>query len=318
MHVYRWDLDRTYLDTEIHSVRGLLKTALETAEQKRNIPGSAALLRALTRLDPDARVSILSGSPQQMRSVLEEKLALDGIRFDRLILKDNLGNLRRGRLRALRGQVGYKLPALLQARIGLGPAVRESLFGDDSEVDALVYSVYAEAVSGALSPVELARIMEAGGAYSDNIEAATRALRQIGRSDAVEDIFIHLDRGVPIRAFAELSPRVIPVFSWFQAAVVLWVRGRIAPAGVVEVAKRCHAARKTGSESAIAGWIQDLVRRGHVTVEQCQSLLTACHELAVTEGAVRRSLDALGSAPRPQPRARTSALDFLEALKRLG
>ncbi|TNE84438.1 MAG: hypothetical protein EP330_29945 [Deltaproteobacteria bacterium] len=317
MHVYRWDLDRTYLDTEIHSVRGLLRTALETAEEKRNIPGSAALLRALTRKDPDARVSILSGSPRQMRSVLEEKLALDGIRVDRLILKDNLGNIRRGRLRAVRGQVGYKLPALLKARIGLGPAVRESLFGDDSEVDALVYTVYAEAVAGRLSPAELARIMEAGGAYSDSVEEAVDALRHVGRADAVEDIFIHVDRGVPVRAFARLSPRVIPVFSWFQAAAVLWARGRLAPAGLAEVAKQCIDERHDVGEVAVAGWIQDVVRRGHLSLDQAHDLLTACHDLAPVHAPVRRALDALGDAPRTQPRPSANPLDFLEALKQL-
>ena len=79
MHIYRWDLDRTYLDTEIDSVRGLLRTALESAGEKKVIPGADALLRSLIRHDPDAMVCILSGSPRQMRGVLREKLALDGI-----------------------------------------------------------------------------------------------------------------------------------------------------------------------------------------------------------------------------------------------
>ena len=55
MHIYRWDLDRTYLDTEIDSVRGLLRTALESAGEKKVIPGADALLRSLIRHDPDAR-----------------------------------------------------------------------------------------------------------------------------------------------------------------------------------------------------------------------------------------------------------------------
>ena len=139
MHIYRWDLDRTYLDTEIDSVRGLLRTALESAGEKKVIPGADALLRSLIRHDPDAMVCILSGSPRQMRGVLREKLALDGIRVDKLTLKDNLGNIRRGRLRAVRDQLGYKLPSLLEARQGMDAQRTETLFGDDSEVDALVY-----------------------------------------------------------------------------------------------------------------------------------------------------------------------------------
>ncbi len=51
-----------------------------------------------------------------MRAVLEEKLKLDGVEWDELVLKDNVRNLLRGRFRALRGQVGYKLPVLLESR----------------------------------------------------------------------------------------------------------------------------------------------------------------------------------------------------------
>ena len=41
VHVYRWDLDRTYLDTDIRSVRGMVRAALEQASEKRTIPGAA-------------------------------------------------------------------------------------------------------------------------------------------------------------------------------------------------------------------------------------------------------------------------------------
>src|SRR5688572_27558652 len=92
VHIYRWDLDRTYLDTEIHSVRGLVRAAFETAADKKTVPGAAALLKAVVAHDPEARIYVLSGSPTQMRAVLEQKLALDGVRIDGLFLKDNLGN----------------------------------------------------------------------------------------------------------------------------------------------------------------------------------------------------------------------------------
>ena len=264
MHVYRWDLDRTYLDTDIDSVRSMIRHAFEPASRKRCIPGAPALLRALIQADGSARVAIVSGSPTQLRAVLEEKLALDGIRFDSLVLKDNLANLRRGRLRAVKEQVGYKLPKLLRQRVGLGPAVRETLFGDDSEVDALVYAVYADAVAGRVGEDELARVMEVAGAYDDAVQEAVGALRQIEPTDAVEDIFIHAERGTPLRRFHLLGPRVVPVFSWFQAALILWTRHRLPPAGVLDVAR---ATVDDGglSDQAMAGLVQDLVRRGLVT-----------------------------------------------------
>ena len=260
MHVYRWDLDKTYLHTEFGSVRALVRTALEPAAAKRNTPGSAALLRALQQHDPASRTTVVSGSPKQMRRTLTEKLAMDGIRVDKLTLKDNLGNLRRGRLRAVWGQVGYKLPHLLAERVGHDPGDTETLFGDDAEVDAAVYAVYADAISGRIGPDQVREVLERGGAYTDDIERGLAALAKAPRADAVEDIFIRLDAGGPLERFAPLASRVTPVFSWLQAALVLWRRGRIAIPGVQAVFRRCIDQGDLASAS-VSGLVQDAVRR---------------------------------------------------------
>ena len=79
--VYRWDLDKTYLRTEFDTLRDLVRTAFEPASRKRAYPGAGTLLREIRATEP-AAIFILSGSPEQMRSVLEAKLRLDGIRWD--------------------------------------------------------------------------------------------------------------------------------------------------------------------------------------------------------------------------------------------
>ena len=305
MHVYRWDLDRTYLETEIHSIRGLIRAALETAAHKRNVPGSAALMRALTDFDDDARVCILSGSPTQMRPVLEEKLALDGVRYDKLILKDNLGNIRRGRLRAVRGQVGYKLPKLLQERVGLGAAVRETLFGDDSEADAVIYAAYSDVIAGRIDENELARILEAGNAYSDSVTRALKSARRIGRADAVEDIFIRVDRGVPMATFDLLAGRVTPIFSWLQAAVLLKARGRLGSDGLVTVARACVEEGQL-TDRAVSSLMQDLVRRRLISRDQVIQIISDIPDLAPVMPAVESALLMLrganiGKAARAEP-----------------
>lgn len=238
MKVYRWDLDKTYLLTDFGSMKGIFRTAIEPARAKRAVPGAAALLRELARERPGwrPRVVILSGSPTQMRDVLEQKLRMDGVRYDEFILKDNLANLKRGRLRAVRGQFGYKLPKLLAGRVGLGAAVRETLFGDDAEVDALVYSVYADAIAGRIAPAELSRILVAADAYPDHIVDALASLRRVAHADAVDRIFIRLDRGRPLTIFEPLGSRLVPVQSWFQAALVMYGSGELDAGGVVRVA----------------------------------------------------------------------------------
>lgn len=282
MHIYRWDLDKTYLETDFESLRGLVRSAMESAESKRAVPGATPLLRALCDRS-GARIFILSGSPTQLREVLEEKLRLDGIRHDGLVLKDSLGHLRRMRVRAIREQLGYKLPVLLRGRSGLNTAFQETLFGDDAEVDALVYSLFADAVAGRLSPRALSRIMEAGGAYPEGIEAALGALLQVEQGEAVERVFIRLEKRRPPATFAPLGTRVVPVYSWWQAALVLFGAGHIGNAAMLAVLDDVATGRRRGAweMSALA---QDIVRRGHVRADVLEDtgiehpLIDACRQ----------------------------------------
>lgn len=262
MRIYRWDLDKTYLQTDFESLRGLVRSATEPAGAKRAVPGATELVQALSggRL---SQVHIVSGSPEQLRPKLEAKLAMDGVEYASLTLKDTWGHMRRGEIRMIRGQFGYKLPTLLKARRGMGSGARETLFGDDAEIDALVYSVYADAVAGRLSAPELARIMEAAGAYPEAIESARTALDRLGTSEAVERIFIRLEKGVPPQRFASLGARVVPVHSWFQAALVLFELGHISAQSAARV--RDAVIRDGGRDAwAVGALCQDLVRRGHV------------------------------------------------------
>ena len=90
-HIFRWDLDKTYLRTDFDTLADLVKTALQSAEEKTNIPGTATLMREL-RVGPDGRQTrthIVSGSPRQLRRVLLRKLQLDGAEIDSLTLQPN-------------------------------------------------------------------------------------------------------------------------------------------------------------------------------------------------------------------------------------
>src|SRR5499433_4025925 len=214
--IYRWDLDKTYLQTEFDTFRQLVRTAMQKASEKQAVPGAAALIREL-RAQGDSRLCIISGSPTQMRNVLEAKLKLDGVEWDELVLKDNVRNLLRGRFRALRGQVGYKLPVLLESRIRAPVEAEEVLFGDDAEADAFIYSLYADLIAGRVDPNALRKIVAAAELYKDETERLFQALRNISPADPVRRIFIHLDRLTPPASFSNFGPRVVPAFNYFQA-----------------------------------------------------------------------------------------------------
>lgn len=261
-HVYRWDLDKTYLRTEFDTLRDLLRAAFERAEQKANVPGTAALMRELRANGPQPnRICIVSGSPRQMRSVLDEKLQLDGNTYDELVLKPNLSNVLRGRFRAVRGQVGYKLPSLLASRAGTPAGAKETLFGDDAESDAFVYSLYADLISGAVSEGLLGQIAEACELYDDEYEQALLALRCIEPREAVGRIFIHLDRRSPPARFGKYGPRLVPIHNYFQAALVLMADGHLGPLSVLKVAAEMIA-NYGYSLLSLGSSFQDLLRRG--------------------------------------------------------
>jgi hypothetical protein len=265
--VARWDLDKTYLRTDFDTVRDLVRTALERPDQKRTVPGAAALLRQLSRHGVETH--ILSGSPEQLRSRIIEKLRLDGVNYASLRLKPNLQNLLRLRFRALRGQLGYKLPALLLGRCELAnqrvgtELLREVLLGDDAEADAFVYSLYADICRGEVDEQVLAEVLRQGGAYDDTIRDAQRFARYVEKGPVVERILIHLERQSSPSDFSVFGPRVVPFFNYLQAAFVLFEDGRLSPKGVFSVASDLvivHNFQRAG----LARSYVDLLRRGHV------------------------------------------------------
>jgi hypothetical protein len=283
--IARWDLDKTYLRTEFDTVRDLVRTAIERPDRKRSVPGAAALLRELGLTG--ARIHILSGSPRQMRGVLEEKLRIDRVRWDELTLKPNLSNMMRLRWRALRDQLGYKLPILLSTRARdeacfTDQLVNEILVGDDAEADAFVYSLYADVVSGKVDARLLRRILDTGHLYDDQIEICLTAIERITRTAAVERILIHLDLQTPPSRFEDFGPRVVPFYNYLQAAFVLAEDGRLDARAVLRVAAE-FVLRHRFDADALARSYRDLFRRHHLCGKLVEPLRAAVSALE-TEG----------------------------------
>ncbi len=276
-HISRWDLDKTYLRTEFDTVRDLVRTAFERADEKRTNPGAATLLREMARAG--VSIHILSGSPEQMRRRLEDKLRLDGIVWDSFILKPNLQNVLRLRFRAVKDQLGYKLPALLEARTRLGETdARETLFGDDAEADAFVYSLYADIMAGRAGEELVHAIAERGRVYEDVVEDIIRCVRLVKGTAAVERILIHLEQQTPPGDFAIYGTRVVPFYNYLQAAFVVHEDGRLSPQGVLRVASELVTQHRFDGD-ALARSYHDLGKRGHLRGTKVEELTTALDAL---------------------------------------
>jgi hypothetical protein len=320
-HTFRWDLDKTYLRTEFDSLKDLAKSAIETAADKQAYPGATALLRAL-RQDGN-RICIVSGSPTQMRQVLAAKLALDGVEYDEFVLKNNLKNILRGRFRSLRAQVPYKLPAMLRSRIAAA-ADSETLFGDDAEADAIIYSLYADLIGGRVSLQDLERVLAASRAYEDDAQLCVDLARSVPKGNAVRRMFIHLDRRSPPLGFRRFGARLVPVFNYFQTALVLYQDKVLSARQVIFVALEMLDSGQY-ELGHLATSVQDVIRRGRITRETALELATEAHE-AAKSGALsgrndlppferiaesfRERVRELGTLPEPEPAA-DEPLDYV-------
>ncbi|MDB4964772.1 MAG: hypothetical protein JWN44_461 [Myxococcales bacterium] len=302
-HVYRWDLDKTYLKTEFDTLKQLLRSAFEGAAAKQSVPGASALLREL-RAGGGARICFISGSPRQMRRVLTQKLRLDGVEFDEFILKPNLRNMLTGRFRAMREQVGYKLPALLAGRSGLPPETRETCFGDDAEADGFIYSLYGDVIAGRVKRRLLEEILERAGAYEDDAQRAVTLAESIASGEAVQRIFIHLDRRSPTSRFDRYGARLVPVFNYFQAAMVMFEDEQLTAPAVVRVALEM-VDRFGYTVEALRNSLQDLLRRGRLRRTTARALAAE-----LTEGGIPQ----LGALPS----ARELLLSFATRVRQLG
>ena len=274
--IYRWDLDKTYLRTEFDTVRDLVRTAFESPAHKETVPGAAALLRELRRTEP-AGVFILSGSPEQMRRVLEAKLRLDGVRWDAFTLKPSLRNLLRGRFRFLRDQVSYKLGALLTSRVGVDPGTEEILFGDDAEADAFIYSLYADICAGRVGQETLIAVLERARVYPDEIPRLVRLASRVPRRDSARRIFIHLDRVSPVSVFSEFGTRVCPFYNYFQPALVLVEEGVMSADGALRVGAEIVIQHAFSPDALIASFT-DMVKRRHVGPRAARAVADAMRD----------------------------------------
>lgn len=270
--VLLWDIDKTYLDTHFSSWRGLAAIPFEFALDKETVPGAVPLLRALRRGagEESALVPLyfVSGSPLQLRRIIERRMTLDGIEYDGITFKDQLGLLLEGRPRAIVEQVGYKLSALLLYRRELPDGARWLLFGDDVEADAEVFALFGEVCAGLRGEALEGRLRRLGVHRSD-VAGVLELCRDLPvTEDPVERIFIHLERGTDPAAFA--GSAVVATRSYLQTALVLADAGRVRPAAVTAVAMDLR--RRGVTERRLEADVDDAVVR--LTVPRALAALT--------------------------------------------
>src|SRR5690606_25023095 len=101
-------------------------------------------------------------------------------------------NLWPGRFWKLRQQVGYKVTALIYLRTLLRGDLNQVLWGDDSETDAVIYSLYSDICSQRLKDSECERVLKNFNVTSEQMQRILSMQSQIEPYDPVEKIYINL------------------------------------------------------------------------------------------------------------------------------
>jgi hypothetical protein len=241
--VFVWDLDKTYLDTSIDSLAGLLSAALERGFNKKNVPGTSKLLQALNKDWTQKRglhrlpLYFISASPPQMEERIAEKFSVDQIRPFGCFYKDNLRNLTPSRFWRLTKQVGYKVQALLQLRLKLRADVKQIFWGDDSESDAIIYNLYSDICSRRAGPQDLRAVLKHFFVTNEQIDTILNLQSQIPENDPVEKIYINLAVDTDPDYYLKFGRRTLPTYNTFQVACDLFQNERLSLDGVFLIAQ---------------------------------------------------------------------------------
>lgn len=277
--VYIWDLDKTYLDTTFETFRGLLRTVREKAFQKKNVPGTGTLVRALRddwqekhKGRKDFPIYFITASPPQLERKIHDKLHYDGIFPFGLFCKDNLQNVSPGRWWRLTQQLGYKLQALLQLRLHLASNVRQILWGDDSESDAVIYSLYSDLCARRLDEKEARQILKHFKVVGEQVNTILRLRDDIPEQDPVEKIYINLAADTDSDYYLKFGRRILPTYNTFQLALDLHQDNRLGAAQVVNVARDLVQNYNFGVED-LEFSLDELIRRPVLADKTVESIV---------------------------------------------
>ncbi len=264
--VYIWDLDKTYLDTKWETIGGLIRTAFEKGQKKKNIPGAKALVLGMQdHFGADLPLFFVSASPPQMIKSIYDKLIYDGLKPLGFLSKDNLKNVRPGKFKLLNKQIGYKLQALMELRLRLKKDVKMICFGDDSESDAIVYSLFSDLSSHRITDREAREILLYLKVMESRIDLVLELRDMLDSDDPVERVYIHLEADTDPDYYDKFGRRLFVVEDSFQTAVDLYQYDFIKAIDVVNVAKAIIRNYNHYSRDQLERSYDNLFRRNRIS-----------------------------------------------------
>ncbi len=276
--VFVWDLDKTYLDTSWQTLGDLWRTISEKSFQKKNVPGTSTLVAAVkenwlrTRGEGQFPLYFITASPPQMEQNIHEKLEIDAILPLGIFFKDNMRNLRPSRWRRLSQQVGYKLQSLMQLRAKFPREITQVLWGDDSETDATIYSLYSDVCSRRWTEKELIKILKYFSVNKEQVDTILDLQDQSPEQDPVEKVYINLAIDTDPEYYLKFGRRIVATSNSFQTSLDLFQDSRLQESHVVKVAQDLLT-NYGYTNDELHRSLDDLIRRRILALETYERIL---------------------------------------------
>ncbi len=262
-----------------------LADSFEKSFQKKNIPGTSTLVFSLKenwRKNPDVSgtefpIFFITASPPQMEEQIREKMKIDKILPRGIFFKDNLKNIYPNRWRYFNRQVGYKLQALMQLRACFKEEITQVLWGDDSEMDATIYSLYSDICSHRWKDEELLHLLGHFNINKRQSEMIFDLQDQCLNHDPVEKVYINLALDTDPEYYLKFGRRVLPIYNSFQTSLDLFQDGRLKEAHVLKVARDLMVNYGFTTDQ-LQNSVDDLVRRRVLAGETLERILPCLQE----------------------------------------
>ncbi len=194
------DVDKTYLNTDFESLKGLLWIPFEVAVDKVTIEKMNLIYQALrygTGSSPALTpLFFITASPPFIYSPLTSKMIRDGVEYDGIVMKDQDILLKKMEFKQLKSQVTYKLFALFSL-INLIKSRDNNiiLLGDDTESDLSIYLLFKKIVEENPPVFKAADLLLGAGVDVKYLDALLKLIREFNGDVRIKYIFIYLSKG---------------------------------------------------------------------------------------------------------------------------
>lgn len=226
------DIDKTYLETQFESKIQMLKIAFEEAKDKLTVPGASHFLMAMRwghdkadttkdTLGIPRPIHFISASPPQLRPTLEEKLAADGLDWTSDSFKNQVYNLRMGRIDLLRHHVAYKTATLYSLLLDAKPGSKFVLIGDNAEFDSYIYMGLAFFLEGKFDAEQYMQYLLAGGIQSDVATDLKKLLFSKKPKSSIAGVLIREAPGYESVLHPPITDGIFSFQNYFQTLVLM-------------------------------------------------------------------------------------------------